>query len=193
MSSLKSGTGSARRIEPQSNLRVTSIAASFKIGCDIDLDVLKYQIVNFEYSPKRHNAMTIRQRDPRVTFLLFSSGSCVITGAVSEESNRKAIRIFLRKLQKLGYGVKYTGYQINSVSGAFNTGFGVDISQLNDPSLGRLVYVPERFSGGLLHYKDKRCAMVFHTGAVTMSGTKSIEELEDDYPILLSIINKAKK
>ena len=137
--------------------------------------------------------MVIRQRYPRVTFLLFSSGSCVITGANSEESNKKAIRQFLRRLQKLCYPVKYSGFQINSVSGAFNTGFGLDIGKLHDSGFGRLVYNPERFAGGILHYEGKKSSMLFHTGAVTMSGCKSIKELEDDYIYILFVTQNIKK
>lgn len=186
-SSSKSGTVAAKRIKPQSGIEVTSIAASFKIGCAIDLEILKHQIVNFEFNTQKHNAMIIRQRDPRVTLLLFSSGSCVITGAISEESIKKAVRQFLRRLQKLGYLVKYNGYQVNSVSGAFNTGFPLDVTKLQNSGFGRFFYNPERFCGGVLRYEAKKSAMIFHTGAVTMAGAKSIKELEEDYSYILFI------
>ena len=137
--------------------------------------------------------MIIRQRGPRVTLLLFSSGSCVVTGATSENLTKKAIRQFLRRLQRLKYTVKYNGFQINSVSGSFNTGFGLDITKLQDSSFGHFLYNPERFCGGVLHYEKKKSVMIFHTGAVTMAGAKSIKELEEDYTYILFITHTLRK
>ena len=79
------------------------------------------------------------------------------------------------------------------MTGAFNTGFGLNIEKLHESSFGRLVYNPERFAGGILHYASKKSIMIFHTGAVTMSGCKSIKELEDDYGYILYITQVIKK
>jgi transcription initiation factor TFIID TATA-box-binding protein len=154
--------------------------------------VLKNQISDFEYNPKKHNAMIIRRRNPQVTFMLFSTGSCIATGAKSEEDNRKSIRQFMRQLQKLGHSVRYTGFQINSVSGAFDVGCGLDLSKLADLN-HHFSYNPETFAGGILRYEAKKTLMVFHTGSVTMAGSKSIKEMSDDYPYILYLLHSAKK
>lgn len=193
MSSLKSSTGGVKRIKPRSDLTVTSIAANFKIGCPIDLKLLAdgKQLMNIEYNPKKHNAMMIRRKNPYATFMLFSTGSCIVTGATSVDDVRKTIRQFLRRLQKLDYNVSYSGFTINSISGSFSLGCGINLSALSHYE--GYQYNQESFAGGILAYQPGKSAMIFHTGCVTMTGCKSIKELREDYEELLFILEATKR
>ena len=122
--------------------------------------------------------------------MVFQTGSCIAIGAKSEEENKKAIRQFARSLQKL-FQVKYRGFKINSVSGAFNLGFACDLSKLEH--LPRYMYNPETFAGAVLYYKENKSLMVFHTGCVTITGCKSIKEMQDDHLYILKLLQQVKK
>jgi len=128
--------------------------------------------------------MVIRRRNPRVTFMLFQTGKCIVTGAKTEEDNRKAIRQFARHLSKF-IQVKYKGFEVNTVSAAFNLGHALNLNRISHP---QYFYSPETFAGGILNYKEKRSLMLFHTGCVTMAGCKSIKELQVDYQYVLQLL-----
>lgn len=67
---------------------------------------------NAEYNPKRFAAVIMRIREPRTTALIFSSGKMVCTGAKSEEQARLAARKYARIIQRLGFEVILSLYDL---------------------------------------------------------------------------------
>jgi len=81
-------------------IEITNIVASADLGGRIALEMVGEVMDNVMYEPEQFPGLIYRMSDPKVVFLLFSSGKIVITGGKSEEEVQQAaekIRAILKE------------------------------------------------------------------------------------------------
>jgi transcription initiation factor TFIID TATA-box-binding protein len=71
-------------------IEITNIVASADLGGRIDLEMVGEVMDNAMYEPEQFPGLIYRMTEPKVVFLLFSSGKIVITGGKSEEEVKQA-------------------------------------------------------------------------------------------------------
>lgn len=86
--------------------KVENIVASTKVDGDISLEEIAATLENSEYEPEQFPGLVYRISDPRVTFLLFTSGRIICAGAQNEEDIHRALVKFRENLAKIGVKVK---------------------------------------------------------------------------------------
>lgn len=72
-------------------VKIENIVVAVNLGRDLNLDQLAFQLENSEYEPEQFPGLVYRIYDPKVAFLLFSSGRVVCAGAKSLDSVKKAV------------------------------------------------------------------------------------------------------
>jgi transcription initiation factor TFIID TATA-box-binding protein len=82
-------------------IEIQNIVASAKLNMEIDLDEIAFKLENAEYEPEQFPGLVVRLDDPKVAFLLFSSGKIVCTGARNEEDVKRAVEILESKLKEV--------------------------------------------------------------------------------------------
>ncbi|MEE9323442.1 MAG: TATA-box-binding protein [Candidatus Aenigmarchaeota archaeon] len=87
-------------------IHVENIVASSRIKAEIHLEDIAFSLDNAEYEPEQFPGLVYRIKDPRVAFLLFSSGKIICTGAQNEEDIHTALAKFKEKLEGIGVKVK---------------------------------------------------------------------------------------
>ena len=87
-------------------IEVENIVASTKIKADLNLEDIAFSLENAEYEPEQFPGLVYRISDPRVAFLLFSSGKIICTGAHNIDDIHRALNKFKQKLQSIGVKVK---------------------------------------------------------------------------------------
>ena len=85
---------------------IENIVASSKIDAKINLDEIAFMLENAEYEPEQFPGLVYRISEPRVAFLLFSSGKIICTGAHSIVDIHRALEKFKIKLEEIGIDVK---------------------------------------------------------------------------------------
>ncbi len=85
---------------------IENIVASSKIDAKINLEEIAFMLENAEYEPEQFPGLVYRISEPRVAFLLFSSGKIICTGAHSIEDIHRALKKFKEKLEEIGIDVK---------------------------------------------------------------------------------------
>jgi len=70
------------------------------LGGIIDLEKTTYSLVKTMYEPEQFPGLIYRMNDPKVVFLLFTSGNLVITGAKKEEEVYRAVTILKKTLEE---------------------------------------------------------------------------------------------
>ena len=73
-------------------IKIENVVASTDIKKIISLDKLLNVLENSEYEPEQFPGLVYRIYDPKVAFLLFSSGRAVCAGAKSMDAVRKAVK-----------------------------------------------------------------------------------------------------
>jgi transcription initiation factor TFIID TATA-box-binding protein len=66
-------------------INVVNMVASVNLGGRIDLERATYMLDRTMFEPEQFPGLIYRMTEPKVVFLLFTSGKCVCTGARSEE------------------------------------------------------------------------------------------------------------
>ena len=83
-------------------VRIENIVASAKLGRELNLDMIAFNLENAEYEPEQFPGLVYRIPDPKVAFLLFGSGKIVCTGGRSIENVRVAIKKLHLRLKQMG-------------------------------------------------------------------------------------------
>ena len=71
---------------------ITNMVVTTDLKKRFDLDKLAMNLENVEFEPEQFPALIYKILEPKATFLIFSNGRIVCTGAKSLEIAKKAIR-----------------------------------------------------------------------------------------------------
>jgi len=82
------------------DIQIQNIVASAGLGGTIDLEKTTYSLERTMYEPEQFPGLIYRMNDPKVVFLLFTSGNLVITGAKKEEEVYRAVTILKKTLEE---------------------------------------------------------------------------------------------
>lgn len=86
-------------------IKVENVVASTKIKAKLNLDEIAFSLENSEYEPEQFPGLVYRISEPRVAFLLFSSGRIICTGARNVKFIQIALCKFKEKLEEIGITV----------------------------------------------------------------------------------------
>lgn len=84
-------------ISGKPDITVQNIVASVALGGSVDLEKTTYSLEKTMYEPEQFPGLIYRMADPKVVFLIFTSGNLVCTGAKKEKDVDAAVT----KLQKM--------------------------------------------------------------------------------------------
>ncbi|MBS3052985.1 MAG: TATA-box-binding protein [Candidatus Aenigmarchaeota archaeon] len=78
-------------------VKIENIVVAIDLGKDLNLDQLAFRLEDSEYEPEQFPGLVYRIYDPKVAFLLFSSGRVVCAGAKSLD----AVKLAVKKLEAI--------------------------------------------------------------------------------------------
>jgi transcription initiation factor TFIID TATA-box-binding protein len=84
------------------NIEVQNMVFSLEMGVDVDLEKFVKKVLDAYYSPELFPGLTYKIHDPNVTFLIFSSGKCVLAGLKDIRDLRKAIEKLVTTVNRSG-------------------------------------------------------------------------------------------
>jgi len=87
--------------EDNIKVKIENIVVAVNLFRELNLDQLAFQLEDSEYEPEQFPGLVYRIYDPKVAFLLFSSGRVVCAGAKSMDSVRTAVKKLQAKLKSL--------------------------------------------------------------------------------------------
>ena len=79
---------------------IQNIVATSSLNMNIDLNTLTLVMDNVMYEPEVFPAAIYKMQDPKVVFLIFSSGKIVCLGAKLKETISEAIPILIKQLKE---------------------------------------------------------------------------------------------
>ena len=174
----------------RSDFVVANSIFTCSFGTPVDLNEVRVKFSNCRYDKNRFSGAIVKFVDPKITVLLFSTGSAVITGGKTRED----VVIVVKKLTKLLRSWKYKplpkDLRLRNVVAACSTGFPVNLYALYEDRSSYCVWELELFSG--LKYKRARnnsvVAVVFSSGKFNVTGANSLEETKEYYEHVIEIL-----
>lgn len=166
-------------------IKIQNVIASFKLKNKINLKKIYLEnknISTYDEAVFNYNVVVMRINEPKMTFLIYHTGTVICTGAKSVEDANKSFDIFKEKtrntITEFQLEKKLKIYNIVSTYDAKREFELVNVSQLlNDQNVE---YEPEQFPG--LIYRSiipKGTALIFQNGKMVVSGAKSMEDIKN--------------
>jgi transcription initiation factor TFIID TATA-box-binding protein len=87
--------------EKKIKVKIENIVVAIDLGAELNLDQLAFQLEDSEYEPEQFPGLVYRITDPKVAFLLFSSGRVVCAGGKSLAQVKDAVAKLEKKLRSL--------------------------------------------------------------------------------------------
>ncbi len=81
-------------------ITIQNIVATSSLNLNVDLNMLTIMMDNIMYEPEVFPAAIYKMQDPKVVFLIFSSGKIVCLGAKVKETIDEAIPILIKQLSE---------------------------------------------------------------------------------------------
>ncbi|WP_319537608.1 TATA-box-binding protein [uncultured Methanospirillum sp.] len=167
--------------EKTQSLKIENIVASGSIADSIDLEMISAKIENCELNKKRFPGAVYRIMDPKVAFLVFSSGKVVITGVKSPEDLVLCQDILMKNMKEAGVLCHETpNVAVTNMVCSYDLGNKINLNKVVlSLSLENIEYEPEQFPGLVYRISDpKVVALLFSSGKIILTGGKTMEDVE---------------
>eukprot|EP00927_Polykrikos_kofoidii_P037909 TRINITY_DN32113_c0_g1_i1.p1 TRINITY_DN32113_c0_g1~~TRINITY_DN32113_c0_g1_i1.p1 ORF type:complete len:302 (-),score=32.50 TRINITY_DN32113_c0_g1_i1:176-952(-) len=164
--------------------------ANFHLKVEVNLKRVAFGIRHAEYNPRKHGSITVRLMNPRTTALIRASGSCAITGTMSDpEELKHSGKKVARLVQRCGMAVKFTEWKVCSLLCKVDLGFPVRLDSLTARYRLFAIYEPETYSGCIFKLRKPRWTYnITAGGKMILTGIKNIQQADDAlrriYPVL---------
>jgi transcription initiation factor TFIID TATA-box-binding protein len=89
-------------IETKPDITVQNMVASSELGQTLNLNRIAFELVGTEYEPEQFPGLVYRLDEPKVVFLLFSSGRIVCTGGRTYDDVQEGIAKLKENLKEIG-------------------------------------------------------------------------------------------
>ena len=132
-----------------------------------------------EYNPERFPGLIMRIKEPKSTFLIFSTGKMVITGLRRADEASAGVKKVVKYIKKAGINVSNPEITIQNIvaSGDLHTFIDLNLAAI---LMDNAMYEPEVFPGLIYRMKDpKTVFLIFSTGKIVCTGAKNKESVKD--------------
>jgi transcription initiation factor TFIID TATA-box-binding protein len=161
--------------------KIENIVASGSIADTIDLDLISTKIETCELNKKRFPGAVFRIQDPKMAFLIFSSGKVVITGVKTHEDLATGLDILIQKLRDAGVTCHdTTTVAVTNMVCSYDLGNKINLNKvIMAMSLESIEYEPEQFPGLVYRIPDpKVVALLFSSGKIILTGGRNMDDVK---------------
>jgi len=160
---------------PEPDYKIENVVATvvMEITEKIDLTIIARKFEDVEYNPERFPGLVMRIKDPKATFLIFSTGKMVITGLRRADEARPGVKKVVKLIKKAGIKVSNPEITIQNIvaSGDLHTFIDLNMAAI---IMDNAMYEPEVFPGLIYRMQEpKTVFLLFSTGKVVCTGAKN--------------------
>jgi len=175
---------SVEKKEDESNFKldykIENVVATviMEITEKIDLTKIARKFEDSEYNPERFPGLIMRIKEPKATFLIFSTGKMVITGLRRADEASPGVKKVVKYLKKAGINVSNPEITIQNIVASGDLHTFIDLNKAAIV-MNNAMYEPEVFPGLIYRMQDpKTVFLIFSTGKIVCTGAKNKESVK---------------
>jgi transcription initiation factor TFIID TATA-box-binding protein len=154
---------------------VDNLVATVFLTLKNKLDLLKIarKVIDSEYNPEKFPGVVLRIQNPKTTFLIFSTGKMVVTGAKNEAHLFNAVKKAIKTIRDID--IKIADYNIEIVNFVVSGNLEMPIDlNLATLTFETSLYEPEIFPGLVYYMKEPKAVfLIFSNGKFVCTGAKN--------------------
>lgn len=170
--------------------KIVNIVISTSLEHKIPLERLIMDLPNTEYNPEQFPGLIMKIREPRASFLIFSSGKIVCTGTKSLEEVELAIEKLIEYMKKVDIKIIIKPkIRVENVVASSDIDMKLDLNEIAI-KLTNVEYEPEQFPGLVFKIHDETGAtfLIFGNGKIVCTGTKSDKDVHIAIKNLMEVL-----
>ena len=173
------------------NTKIVNIVISTSLEHKIPLERLIMDLPNTEYNPEQFPGLIMKIREPRASFLIFSSGKVVCTGTKSLEEVEEALVRLIDYMRKVDIEIKIKPkVRVENVVASSDINMKLDLNEIAI-KLTNVEYEPEQFPGLIHRMLDpKTVILVFSSGKLVCTGGKTEKDVYRSVNLLHSLLEE---
>lgn len=149
------------------DIKINNIQCTFNVRCLLNIEDIIERGVNVELRTSR-DRLKMQLREPPAMATIWPTGKILCVGPKSENDARIACRRIARKLQNLGYPVRFTSFKIHNCHATVELPFPIktiDFSKAHPEAS----YEPELHTGVIYKVESFKATVTIHrTGAMVI-------------------------
>jgi transcription initiation factor TFIID TATA-box-binding protein len=179
-------------VEKNSKTKIVNIVISTSLEHKIPLERLIMDLPNTEYNPEQFPGLIMKIREPRASFLIFSSGKVVCTGTKSLDEVDHAITKLIEYMAKVDIKITIKPkIRVENIVASSDIDMKLDLNEIAI-KLTNVEYEPEQFPGLVFKINDETKAtfLIFGNGKIVCTGTKSDEHVHVAIKNLMAVFKQ---
>ncbi len=172
--------------------KIVNIVISTSLDHKIPLERLIMDLPNTEYNPEQFPGLIMKTKDPKASFLIFSSGKVVCTGTKSLEEAEYALERLIEYMKKVDITITIKPkIRVENVVASSDIDMKLDLNEIAI-KLTNVEYEPEQFPGLVFKINDETKAtfLIFGNGKIVCTGTKSDKDVHVAIKNLLQVFKR---
>jgi transcription initiation factor TFIID TATA-box-binding protein len=147
----------------------------------IDLTKISRKYEDVEYNPERFPGLIMRIKEPKATFLIFTTGKMVITGLRRADEASAGVKKVIQNIKDAGINVSNPEITIQNIVASGDLHIFIDLN-MAAIVMENVMYEPEVFPGVIYRMGDpKTVFLLFSTGKVVCAGAKNKEIVREAF------------
>ncbi|MFP4401853.1 MAG: TATA-box-binding protein [Candidatus Nanoarchaeia archaeon] len=174
------------------NTKIVNIVISTSLEHKIPLERLIMDLPNTEYNPEQFPGLIMKIREPKASFLIFSSGKVVCTGTKSLEEVDLALERLIEYMAKVDVTITVKPViRVENVVASSDIDMKLDLNEIA-VKLTNVEYEPEQFPGLVFKINDETGAtfLIFGNGKIVCTGTKTDKDVHIAIKNLITVFKK---
>jgi len=155
--------------------KINNVVATVYLDLSEKLDLVKIarKVPETEYNPEKFPGLIFRLESPRASFLIFSTGSMVVTGLKNVKLIDKAVNKLMKTLKGFGLKLPEPNIKIQNFVASGDLHIPIDLNKAV-LLMEFAMYEPEVFPGLIYYMKDPKAVfLIFSTGKIVCTGVKN--------------------
>jgi len=176
---------SVEKKEDESNFKldykIENVVATviMEITEKIDLTKIARKFEDSEYNPERFPGLIMRIKEPKATFLIFSTGKMVITGLRRADEASPGVKKVVKYIKKAGINVSNPEITIQNIVASGDLHTFIDLNKAAI-LMENAMYEPEVFPGLIYRMPyPKTVFLIFSTGKIVCTGAKNKKSVKE--------------
>lgn len=179
-------------MENNPNTKIVNVVISTSLEHKIPLERLIMDLPNTEYNPEQFPGLIMKIKEPRASFLIFSSGKVVCTGTKSLDEVELALQRLIEYMRKIDVEITIKPQiRVENVVASSDIDMKLDLNEIAI-KLTNVEYEPEQFPGLVFKINDETGAtfLIFGNGKIVCTGTKSDKDVHVAIKNLMTVFEK---
>jgi transcription initiation factor TFIID TATA-box-binding protein len=165
---------------PETSFSIKNVVATFRLNKKLDVEKVHKAFKKESTCNKnvfRKKVVVLRSKKPKMSFLIYGTGSVVCCGAGSIKDAKESGRYLTKHFRGAGINVKLSKpVEIQNIVASANLNTKINLRKISIENT-EIEYEPEQFPAAIWRMPNNVTLLLFQSGKIICAGSKNTEDI----------------